>query len=76
MDTAEESTEIDQSKIALPPISGKVSFENLYFRFSLNSPEVLKNINLNIPPGKFGEWLVKAVAEKYVNETNSSSLLA
>ena len=53
VDTAEESTEIDQSKIALPPISGKVSFENLYFRFSLNSPEVLKNINLNRPPGKF-----------------------
>ena len=29
VDTPEESTDIDKEKIPLPPISGKVTFENL-----------------------------------------------
>ena len=53
VDTPEESTDIDKEKIPLPPISGKVTFENLDFRFKSGSPKVLKNINLEIPAGKF-----------------------
>ncbi len=53
VDTPEESDEIDRSKIPLPPIDGKVTFEDLSFRFSPNSPEVLKNINLEVNQGTF-----------------------
>ena len=53
VDTPEESTEVDQGKIPLPPISGDVEFENLQFRFKPGSPQVLKNINLTIKSGTF-----------------------
>ncbi len=53
VDTPEESTDVDKEKIPLPPISGKVAFKNLDFRFKPGSPKVLKNINLEIPAGKF-----------------------
>ena len=53
VDTPEESTEIDKGKIPLPPINGKVDFKDLQFSFNPGSPEVLKNINLSIPAGKF-----------------------
>ena len=38
---------------SLPPISGKVAFEDLQFRFGAGKPQVLKNINLTIPAGTF-----------------------
>ena len=53
VDTPEEKTELDQGKIPLPPISGKVAFEDLQFRFGAGKPQVLKNINLTIPAGTF-----------------------
>ena len=53
VDTPEESTEVDQAKIPLPPINGSVQFENLEFRFNPSSAPVLKNINLTIPNGTF-----------------------
>lgn len=53
VDTPEESTLEDQGKIPLPPISGKVNFENLQFCFSRGKPKVLKNINLEVPSGTF-----------------------
>ena len=53
VDTPEESTELDQGKIPLPPISGQVAFEDLQFRFGAGKPQVLKNINLTIPAGTF-----------------------
>ena len=53
VDTPEESTDLDKAKIPLPPIEGKVEFNNVQFRFNPVSPQVLKNINLSIPPGKF-----------------------
>ena len=53
VDTPEESTDLDKAKIPLPPIEGKVEFKNLQFRFNSGTPEVLKNINLSIPPGTF-----------------------
>ena len=53
VDTPEESTELDQGKIHLPPLRGQVTFENLQFRFGAGKPQVLKNINLEIPSGTF-----------------------
>ena len=53
VDTPEESDEADRSKIPLPPINGKVTFEDLSFKFSPAAPNVLKNINLEIAPGTF-----------------------
>ena len=53
IDTPEESDEVDKSKVMLPPIQGAVSFEKLSFRFRPGQPEVLKDVNLEIPAGTF-----------------------
>ncbi|MGB1622961.1 MAG: peptidase domain-containing ABC transporter, partial [Synechococcus sp.] len=53
IDTPEESDEVDKSKVMLPPLQGAVSFENLSFRFRPGQPEVLKDVNLEIPSGTF-----------------------
>ena len=53
VDTPEESTELDKGKIPLPPLRGQVNFEDLQFRFGAGKPQVLKNINLEIPAGTF-----------------------
>ncbi len=53
VDTPEESDDLDRSKIPLPPVNGHVGFENLSFRFSPGSPEVLSNINLQVQQGTF-----------------------
>lgn len=53
VDTPIESNEADQAKIPLPPINGRVEFENISFKFKSNQPEVLKNINLNFDSGTF-----------------------
>lgn len=53
VDTPQESNEEDKSKIPLPPITGGVRFENVGFKFAPNKPEVLKGIDLDIPPGTF-----------------------
>lgn len=53
VDTPVESDDSDRSKIPLPPIHGDVVFEDLHFSFSPGTPEVLKNINLEIKQGTF-----------------------
>ena len=53
VDTPEESDETDRAKIPLPSVIGNVKFEDLYFRFTPASPEVLKNVNLEISKGTF-----------------------
>ena len=53
VDTPQESNEDDKSKIPLPPIYGDVKFEKVGFRFAPNKPEVLKQVDLNIPSGTF-----------------------
>ena len=53
IDTPEESDEVDKSKVMLPPLQGAVTFEKLSFRFRPGQPEVLKDINLEIPTGTF-----------------------
>ena len=53
IDTPEESDEVDKSKVMLPPLEGDVRFENLSFRFRPGQPEVLKDVNLEVPAGTF-----------------------
>ena len=53
IDTPEESDEVDKSKVMLPPIHGDVRFENLSFGFRPGQPQVLKEVNLEIPSGTF-----------------------
>ena len=39
--------------ISLPPINGKVEFENVSFRFKEHAPLVVKSVSFSIDPGKF-----------------------
>ena len=53
IDTPEESDEVDKSKVMLPPLEGDVQFENLSFRFRPGQPQVLNQVNLEVPAGTF-----------------------
>ena len=53
IDTPQESTEIDKSKIPLPPIRGNLKIENLTFSFQKNGRPIINEVNLNIIPGTF-----------------------
>jgi ATP-binding cassette subfamily B protein len=53
VDTPEESSQADRANIPLPSVEGDVEFENVSFRFSPGSPEILTNIDLKIPTGTF-----------------------
>ena len=53
VDTPVESNEEDQQKIPLPPLLGRVVFEDLSFTFPGSSKPALQNINLDIPAGTF-----------------------
>ena len=53
INTPLESNTTDQAKIPLPPIGGKVNFEDLTFSFNESSPAVLKSINLSVDEGTF-----------------------
>ncbi|MEB3349780.1 MAG: peptidase domain-containing ABC transporter [Cyanobacteriota bacterium] len=53
VDTPEESTQADKANIPLPPVVGRVVFENVSFRFGPAAPEVLSSVNLTVEPGTF-----------------------
>ena len=53
VDTPEESSQADKANIPLPPVHGDVSFEHVSFSFGPGTPEVLKNVELNVPQGTF-----------------------
>ena len=53
IDTPQESTAIDKSKIPLPPIKGNLKIENLTFSFRKKGKPIIKEVNLNIIPGTF-----------------------
>ena len=53
IDTPQESTAIDKSKIPLPPIVGNLKIENLTFSFRKNTYPIVKEVNLNINSGTF-----------------------
>lgn len=39
-------------KMALAAVSGDISFENVSFRYRIDGPEILHNINLEVPAGQ------------------------
>ena len=45
-------TELPKSQLALPPIKGKIEFENIVFRYRPDGPEILKNTQLTIQAGE------------------------
>ncbi len=45
-------TEAGGSRMALPPIKGRITFENLSFRYRPDTAEVLAGINFDIQPGE------------------------
>ena len=53
VDTPMESDEVDQGKVALPSIQGRIRFDNVSFRFAPHKPDVLSHVNLEIEPGSF-----------------------
>jgi ATP-binding cassette subfamily B protein len=53
LDTGMESDIADRTNISLPPITGEVKVQDLYFRFNPTSSDVLRNINLEVHPGSF-----------------------
>ena len=71
VDTTEESDQVDQGKISLPPVSGQVSFRDIQFRFKVGTPLILKNINLDVPAGTFVGIVGQSGSGKHLNETYS-----
>ncbi len=53
INTPLESNEADQAKIPLPPITGKVSFDDVTFGFAPSAPAVLKQISVTIEANSF-----------------------
>ena len=53
INTPQESSTADQANIPLPPIEGKVVFDNVSFSFQSGTPPVLKEIDLVVEPGTF-----------------------
>lgn len=51
-DILNTKTEVPGSRLALPPIQGRVTFERVTFRYRPDAPEVLRAIDLDIQPGE------------------------
>lgn len=45
-------TELPASRAALPQIQGRISFEDVVFRYRPDGPEILKQLSLDISPGE------------------------
>ena len=53
IDNPQEIEIIGKDLPPMPPLEGKIEFNNINFRFSDSSPLILKNINFDIEPGSF-----------------------
>ena len=53
IDNPQEQAEEDRAQIPMPEIQGKVTYENLSFRFGASGPLQLVNVNLEFYPGEF-----------------------
>lgn len=53
LDAHPEADETNSTNIAIPPIQGGVTYENLSFRFNPSGPLQLVNVNLDFEPGTF-----------------------
>jgi len=53
VDTSPEADELDRLNIPMPPIQGRVTYDNVSFRFGTTGPLQLNNVSLEFPPGGF-----------------------
>ena len=53
IDTPQESNSLDKQKISMPPVNGKVSFEDITFAFDKSTSNVLNNVSFEIDKGQF-----------------------
>ena len=53
IDTPQESDALDKQKILMPPVNGKVSFEDVTFSFDNNNSKVLNKVSFEIEKGQF-----------------------
>lgn len=51
-DILNSRTEVAGQKSALPPLEGRIGFDDVVFRYRPDGPEVLKNVSLDIRPGE------------------------
>ena len=78
LNTAPEQS-LNPSRVRLPPIRGKVSFEHVGFRYRIDASEVLHDITFTVPPGQVvgivgasgsgKSTLAKLIQRLYVPET-------
>ncbi|GLS13353.1 peptidase C39 [Hydrogenophaga electricum] len=45
-------TEVSGTKSALPPVAGRVSLDQVVFRYRPDGPEILRGVSLELPPGE------------------------
>ncbi|WP_293934133.1 type I secretion system permease/ATPase [Iodobacter sp.] len=45
-------TEINQSRAALPPIAGRIEFDQIGFRYRADGPEILRGVSLTVDQGE------------------------
>ena len=65
----ELKNDIDLNQIALPPITGNVSFRNVSFRFAGSGQYQLNDVSIDIPAGSFvGVVGQSGSGKKYFNE--------
>lgn len=53
IDHPQEAPEDNATRIIMPPIEGRIEFQNIHFRYKNSSPLLLKGVDLTIPRGKF-----------------------
>jgi len=53
IDHPQEAPEDNATRIIMPPIEGRIEFQNINFRYKNSSPLLLKDVDLTIPKGKF-----------------------
>lgn len=53
IDTPQEAPQDNASRIVMPPIEGKVEFQNISFRYKPSAPLLIDGLNLSIPHGSF-----------------------
>ena len=53
IDTPQESNALDKQKISMPPVNGKVRFEDVTFSFDNNNSNVLNKVSFEIDKGQF-----------------------
>ena len=53
IDTPQESNKVDKQKISMPPVEGKVIFEDVVFSFTKSKTNILDKVSFEIEKGQF-----------------------